>query len=50
MTTQNIEMTKEQLIELAEIRTALIELYNSKEVPDFTLIRKVDNMVEQLSK
>tara|TARA_R110001599_G_scaffold347011_1_gene572892 strand:+ start:27222 stop:27395 length:174 start_codon:yes stop_codon:yes gene_type:complete len=48
MTTQKIEITQEQLNELAQIRTALIELYNTQETIDFTLVRKVDNLVDNI--
>tara|TARA_R100001244_G_scaffold127069_1_gene97548 strand:- start:533 stop:748 length:216 start_codon:yes stop_codon:yes gene_type:complete len=49
MTTQKIEMTGEQLNELEMIKFKLIYLYNTKETPDFTLIRKVDNLVDKLN-
>ena len=50
MTTQKIEMTEEQLQTLAQVRNQIIELFNSQKIPDFTLVRKIDNLVEDLIK
>jgi len=48
-TKSKMEITQEQLNELAQIRTALVGLYNSNESPDFTLVRKVDALVNKLN-
>ena len=45
---QTIEMTEEQLSELAQMRTELIELFNSKNQISFELVRKLDTLIEEL--
>jgi len=50
MITRKTKMSEEQLQTLAQIRTELIDLYNSETKPDYTIIRKLDILVEDLIK
>jgi hypothetical protein len=43
-----MELTKEQLIKLSKIRKELIEGYNEKEVVNYTTVRDIDLLIEQI--
>ena len=45
-----MELTAEQLEQLAKIRTELIETYNNNERVNYTTVRDIDNLIEEIIK
>ena len=45
-----MKLTKEQLVQLSQIRKELIKTYNEKESVNYTTIRDIDNLIEELIK
>ena len=43
-----MELTKEQLIKLSKIRKELIEDYNERKVVNYTTVRDIDLLIEQI--
>jgi hypothetical protein len=41
-------ITTDQLAQLAKIRTELIKNYNEKQVVNYTTVRDIDNLIEEL--
>jgi hypothetical protein len=41
-------ITMDQLAQLAKIRTELIKNYNEKQVVNYTTVRDIDNLIEEL--
>tara|TARA_R110000868_G_scaffold219348_1_gene470275 strand:- start:252 stop:392 length:141 start_codon:yes stop_codon:yes gene_type:complete len=45
-----MELTKKQLVQLSKIRKEIIEIYNNKELVNYTTVRDIDNLIEEIIK
>jgi len=45
-----MKLTKEQLEQLSKIRKELIETYNNNEKVNYTTVRDIDNLIEEIIK